>query len=67
MHTVLVTHNEPCQDLSGLGIIGAVTFSTHCKEQKKVFLEKIGKIAERARVLVREYGGRRRPAQPIEG
>ena len=38
MHTVLVTNNEPCENLtSGLGIIWAVTFSTHCSEQKKVF------------------------------
>ena len=39
MHTVLVTNNEPCQNLNGLelGIVWAVTFSTHCREQKKVF------------------------------
>ena len=38
MYTVLVTNNEPCQNLTSgleLGIISAVTFSTHCKEQKK--------------------------------
>ena len=38
--TVLVTNNEPCQSLTSgleLGIIWAVTFSTHCREQKKVF------------------------------
>ena len=37
--TVLVTNNELCQNLTSgleLGIIWAATFSTHCREQKKV-------------------------------
>ena len=42
--TVLVTNNEPCKNLTSgleLSIIWAVTFSTHCREQKR-YLTKEG-------------------------